>query len=324
MSKKKLIKRLSLAELDATDRVIRGEDVHPVGRLKSRLKSINDLLGGGYPRGRITEIAGREGTCKTLLAMDAIVQAQANGEEVLFVDVEHTFDPEWAKINGVNLSTLRVATPDSGEEAYEIIDAYLSTGELGVIVLDSIANIIPRAELEGDYGQANVGSAPRLNAQAMRKLTDKLFKSPNTALILINQLRGTIPQGGMGPTETTAGGKAVPYYAGLRLRTRRVGWVRRGDKVTGAEFSIEVVKSKITGIKDKSVASFQVDFSIGLDYPYDLLQTLLADGIVSKGGAWFTFNGLPGQELPEPLKFQGEVAVKNYLREHFAEFRQYV
>lgn len=285
------------------DYFYRGKDKEILSPIPTGLPSLDRILGGGFPRGRLSEVFGSPSSSKTLLTLNAIAQAQKSGGKALYIDLEKTFDPRWAKINGVDLDELRVLEPRDGEEAYELLEKYLRTNSMDIIVLDSVAQVVPRAELEGGVADANIGLAARLNAKAMRRLISLIG---NCALIFINQLRSNVSTGPFaGNPDTTTGGRAIPYYASMRLNVRRVGWESRGEEKIGATYRCRIDKCKVLGARPYSIAQFSVDFERGLDIAKDVLLHAQANEWVVKKGAWYTFD--------EDNKFQGEPAAKEYL-----------
>lgn len=293
--------------------VVRGSDIKSVGRIPVGHLSIDKALGGGIPRGRITEFYGKESSSKTLLTLSIIASAQKDGGKCVFIDTEKSFDPVWARLNGVDLESLRIVQPRNGEEAWEVTERYLATGEVDVIVFDSIASAVPNAELEGSIGQANIGLAARLNAQAMRTITsyfgDGDKKNNKTALLLINQERANVSTTPFaGAPSTTTGGRAIPYYASLRIELRKMGPVKVGEVVSGISYRLRVIKAKVTGIKPYSTALFDVDFDYGLDSAKDILNHAIMNKWIDKAGSWYTV-----KETEE--RRQGEAAMKEYLRE---------
>ena len=267
------------------------------------LISIDAILGGGLPKKRVTEIYGPPQSAKTVLALSTIASAQKQGGKAVFIDAERTFEEPWARLNGVDVDALTVVTPTTGEDAYDILLRYLHGGA-DIIVLDSIANVVPSAELESHMADANIGLAARLNAKAMRKITTENKK---TAVVLINQTRAnvsTMPF--MGSPETTSGGKAIPFYATLRLNTRRIGKVEVGGDILGAVYRVRVEKAKTGGAGLFQVGEFQVDFKRGIDIANDTLKHAIAKNMVVKSGAWYAIGD---------KKLQGEAAVKEFMIE---------
>lgn len=310
--KKKKGEKLSLEELEKRllaelgDEVfLRGSDVEDLSPIPTGLMSVDKLLGGGFRRGRFTEIYGAPSSSKTLLVLAAMAEAQKQGGIAVFIDLERTFDKAWAKKNGVDIEALRYILPESGEQAWDLLEQYLASGEVDFIGLDSVAQLVPTAEMEDEMGHANIGLAARMNAKAMRRLTPRLGR---TAVVLINQLRGNVAPGGYGPSETTAGGKAIPFYAAIRLRMRRIAYIESAGVKVGGRFNIRVEKCKVTGMKPYSMVEFEVDFDTGLDFAKDILSRAINENIIKKAGAWFSIEG-------QEEKFQGERAIKDYLIE---------
>lgn len=305
---------LDLDEIDVLvrkeTRLVYGSQIDSIQRIPTGYSSIDGLLGGGVPRGRMTELYGPESSCKSLVLYAAIGRAQRAGDQALLVDMEGTFDPEWAARNGIDPDTLRIIQPESGDLAYQIIEKYLRSGKVGIIGVDSIAQMVPAAELAGEIGDANIGLAARLNAQAMRKLTGFVSQNQQTALVFINQTRANVAPGGYGPSETTTGGRTIPFYMSLRLRLRRIETLTKGDDVLGAKFRMEVRKAKLTGVRYGTKTDFVVDFSHGLDFSHDLLDQALESGLITKGGSWFTYHTEEGEEVKE----QGEPSMKAVIR----------
>lgn len=301
-----------LSEEHGSDLFSFGSDKEPAGRIPTGIMSVDKMLGGGIPRGRITEIFGKESSSKTLLLLCTIAQAQKEGGKCVFVDLEKSFDPIWAKKHGVNLETLRIIEPRDGDQAWEIIESYLSTGDVDVLGVDSVAQIVPRAELEGEMSQANIGLAARLNSKAMRKITSLLGARNNrTALVLINQTRQNVTTGpAYGNPTVTSGGKAIPFYAVLRLNMARIQKITSGNDVVGATFRIKTEKAKLTGVRPFATCMFDVDFDHGADIAKDVLVYAVAAGLCSKRGAWFSY-----QKDGEEIKMQGEIAMKEHMRE---------
>lgn len=249
----------------------------------------NEVLGiGGFPRGRIVEIYGPESSGKTTIALQVIAEAQREGGMAALIDVENAFDPTWAALNGVNVDDLLVSQPECAEEALEIADYLVSSGGFSVVVIDSVAALVPRAELEGNMGQANVGLQARLMSQAMRKLTG-ITNRTGTCVVFINQIREKVGVT-YGSNETTAGGRALKFYASVRLDVRRIGAVKgSGDEIIGN-------KVKIKAAKNKCAAPFrtcEVDllFDCGFDTIGEVIDAAAAKGILVKSGAWYSMNG---------------------------------
>jgi recombination protein RecA len=251
--------------------------------------SLDLALGGrGMPRGRIIEIFGPESSGKTTLALSVIAGAQKAGGVAAFIDAEHALDPSWAKRIGVKLDGLLVSQPDTGEQALEICELLVRSGAVDVVVVDSVAALIPRAEIEGEMGDAHVGLQARLMSQAMRKLTGAISKS-ETVVIFINQLREKI--GVMfGSPETTPGGRALKFYSSVRVDVRRIGAIKDGETTIGSHVRARVVKNKIA--PPFREAEFDIMFEEGISASGDLLDLAANDGIVKKSGAWFSYGDL--------------------------------
>jgi recombination protein RecA len=241
---------------------------------------------GGFARGRIMEIFGEESSGKTTLALTVIAQAQKLGLICAFIDAEHALDPDYAEVLGVNLDDLLVSQPDYGEQALEIADRF-SRGGVGVIVIDSVAAITPKAELEGEMGDHHVGLQARLMGQAMRKLTAIVSKS-STLVIFINQTRMKIGVMFGDPT-TTSGGKALKFYASYRLDIRRIGAVKRGDNVIGNRTKVRVVKNKVA--PPFKAAEFDLIYGKGISYAGEILDVGVEQEVIDKSGAWYSYEG---------------------------------
>lgn len=266
--------------------------------------SIDYALGiGGVPRGRVTEIYGPEASGKTTLALQIVAQAQAKGGHAAFVDAEHALDPKYTKKLGVDLDNLLVSQPDNGEQALEIVEVLVRSGGVDVVVVDSVAALVPRTEIEGDMGDAQVGLQARLMSQALRKLTGVVAKS-HTSLIFINQLRMKI--GVMfGNPETTTGGRALKFYSSVRIDIRRIGAIKDADRVVGGRTRVKVVKNKLA--PPFREAEFDIMYGEGISREGDLLDLAVDKNIVEKSGTWFSYSG-------ERLG-QGRENVKRLLKE---------
>ena len=266
--------------------------------------SIDYALGiGGVPRGRVVEVYGPESSGKTTLALQVIAQAQRVGGNAAFVDAEHALDPIYARKLGVQLDNLLVSQPDHGEQALEIVETLIRSGAIDVVVVDSVAALVPRAEIEGEMGEAQVGLQARLMSQALRKLTGVVAKS-RTCLLFINQLREKI--GVMfGNPETTTGGRALKFYSSVRVDIRRIGAIKDADRVIGGRTRVKVVKNKLA--PPFRVAEFDIMYGEGISREGDLLDLAVERRIVEKSGAWFSYGG-------ERLG-QGRENVKTLLRE---------
>jgi len=262
------------------------------------------LGAGGLPLGRIVEIYGPESSGKTTLTLEVIAEAQRNGKVCAFIDAEHALDPIYAKKLGVDVNELLVSQPDTGEQALEICDMLTRSGAVDVIVVDSVAALTPKAEIEGDIGDSHMGLAARMMSQAMRKLTGNL-KNSNTMLIFINQIRMKI--GVMfGSPETTTGGNALKFYASVRLDIRRIGAVKAGDEIVGNETRVKVVKNKIA--PPFKQAEFQIMYGEGINSLGELIDLGVTHKMVEKAGAWYSCNG-------ERIG-QGKANSIGYLKEH--------
>src|SRR5512136_393360 len=267
--------------------------------------SIDYALGvGGVPRGRVVEIFGPESSGKTTLALQIIAEAQKLGGMAAFVDAEHALDATYAQKLGVDLENLLVSQPDNGEQALEIVEVLVRSGGVDVVVVDSVAALVPRAEIEGEMGEAQMGLQARLMSQALRKLTGVVSKS-KTCLVFINQLREKI--GVMfGNPETTTGGRALKFYSSVRLDIRRIASIKDGDVVVGGRTRVKVVKNKVA--PPFREAEFDVMYGEGISRTGDLLDLAVDKRIIEKSGAWFAYGG-------ERLG-QGRENAKQYLREN--------
>ena len=267
--------------------------------------SLDIALGiGGLPRGRVIEVYGPESSGKTTLALHAIAEAQKLGGTCAFVDAEHALDPSYAKKLGVNIDELLLSQPDGGEQALEITDTLVRSGAVDVLVVDSVAALVPRAELEGEMGDHHVGLQARLMSQALRKLTSSIARS-NCLVIFINQIRLKI--GVMfGNPETTTGGNALKFYASVRLDIRRIGAIKDRDEVVGNQTRVKVVKNKVAA--PFRTIEFDIMYGEGISKMGELLDLGVAAGIVDKSGAWISYKG---QRIG-----QGRENAKTFLREH--------
>jgi recombination protein RecA len=272
--------------------------------------SLDYALGiGGMPRGRVIEIFGPESSGKTTLALQVIAEAQKTGGMAAFVDAEHALDAQYARKLGVDLENLLVSQPDNGEQALEIVEVLVRSGGVDVVVVDSVAALVPRAEIEGEMGEAQMGLQARLMSQALRKLTGIVSKS-KTCLIFINQLREKI--GVMfGNPETTTGGRALKFYSSVRIDIRRIGAIKDGDVVVGGRTRVKVVKNKVA--PPFREAEFDVMYGEGISREGDLLDLAVDRKIVEKSGTWFAYSG-------ERLG-QGRENVKQFLRDNPHTFK---
>jgi len=242
---------------------------------------------GGLPRGRIVEIYGPESSGKTTVALHAIANAQKAGGIAAFIDAEHALDPEYAKKLGVDIDALLVSQPDTGEQALEIMDMLIRSGALDVIVVDSVAALVPRAEIEGEMGDSHMGLQARLMSQALRKITGALHQS-NTTAIFINQLREKIGVF-FGTPETTSGGKALKFYASIRLDVRRIETLKDGQEAVGNRTRVKVVKNKMA--PPFKQAEFDIIYGVGISREGSLIDLGVEVGVVKKSGAWYTYEG---------------------------------
>ena len=242
---------------------------------------------GGLPRGRIVEIYGPESSGKTTVALHAIANAQKAGGIAAFIDAEHALDPEYAKKLGVDIDSLLVSQPDTGEQALEIMDMLIRSGALDVIVVDSVAALVPRAEIEGEMGDSHMGLQARLMSQALRKITGALHQS-NTTAIFINQLREKIGVF-FGTPETTTGGKALKFYASIRLDVRRIETLKDGQEAVGNRTRVKVVKNKMA--PPFKQAEFDIIYGVGISREGSLIDLGVEVGVVKKSGAWYTYEG---------------------------------
>jgi recombination protein RecA len=266
--------------------------------------SLDLALGGGLPQGRIIEIYGPESSGKTTLALHAVAEVQKNGGTAAFIDAEHALDPEYAQRIGINLDTLLISQPDTGEQALEITETLVRSSAVDIIVIDSVAALVPRAEIEGDMGDAHVGLQARLMSQALRKLTGVISKS-KTTVVFLNQLRMKI--GVMfGNPETTAGGQALKYYASVRMDIRGTEQIKDGDVSIGKHVKVKVVKNKVAA--PFKVAEFDIMFNEGISTAGDLIDLAVKYGLVIKSGAWYSYK--------DEKIGQGREAAKQYLKDH--------
>ena len=266
--------------------------------------SLDLALGGGLPQGRIIEIYGPESSGKTTLALHAVAEVQKRGGLAAFIDAEHAVDPEYAAKIGVKLDDLLISQPDTGEQALEICETLVRSSAVDIVVVDSVAALVPRAEIEGDMGDSHMGLQARLMSQALRKLTGVIAKS-KTTVIFINQLRMKI--GVMfGNPETTSGGNALKYYASVRLDIRRTEALKDGDNVIGNHVKVKVVKNKVAA--PFKVAEFDIMYNEGISSAGDIIDLAVKDGLVDKAGAWYSYK--------EEKIGQGREAAKQFLKDH--------
>jgi recombination protein RecA len=290
----------SIMRLGANESLVKDVEAISTGSL-----SLDIALGiGGLPKGRIVEIYGPESSGKTTLCLSVIAQAQKKGGVVAFVDAEHALDINYARKLGVNTEDLLISQPDTGEQALEITETLVRSGAIDVLVVDSVAALVPRAEIEGDMGDSHMGLQARLMSQALRKLTAAINRS-NTLVIFINQIRMKI--GVMfGNPETTTGGNALKFYSSVRLDVRRVGAIKNGEDITGNRTSVKVVKNKMAPPFTK--VEFDLMYGEGISEEGDILDLAVAASMVEKSGAWFSING--------ERMGQGRDQAKNFLKEH--------
>ncbi len=284
-----------------------GDRAEPVGiqAISTGSISFDAALGvGGFPKGRVVEIYGPESSGKTTVALHAIAQAQKAGGAAAFIDAEHAMDANYARMLGVNTDELLVSQPDSGEQGLEIAEVLVRSGAIDILVVDSVAALVPKAELEGEMGDSLPGLQARLMSQALRKLTAIVSKS-NTCLVFINQIREKI--GVMfGNPETTTGGRALKFYSSIRVDIRRTGSIKDGDLVVGNRTRVKIVKNKLA--PPFREAEFDILYNQGISYEGDLLDLAVDRRLVEKSGAWFSYKG-------ERLG-QGRENAKQFIREH--------
>ncbi len=282
-----------------------GSAIRNIEAISTGSLTLDVALGiGGLPKGRVVEIYGPESSGKTTLTLQVIAECQKNGGTAAFVDAEHALDPQYAEKLGVNVDDLLVSQPDTGEQALEITDMLVRSGAVDVVVVDSVAALTPKAEIEGDMGDSHVGLQARLMSQALRKLTGNIKRS-NTMVIFINQIRMKI--GVMfGNPETTSGGNALKFYASVRLDIRRIGAIKKGDEVVGNETRVKVVKNKVSPPFKK--AEFEILYGEGISREGELIDLGVQHELVGKAGAWYSYNG--------DKIGQGKENAKNYLKEN--------
>ena len=280
------------------------KDIVEVGSISTGSFGLDKALGiGGLPRGRVVEIYGPESSGKTTLTLQVIAECQKAGGSAAFIDAEHALDPEYAKALGVDIDELVVSQPDTGEQALEVTDTLIQSKSLDVIVVDSVAALVPRAELEGDMGASHVGLQARLMSQALRKITGNIQKT-NTMVIFINQIRMKI--GVMfGNPETTTGGNALKFYSSVRLDIRRVGAIKDGDEVVGNETRVKVVKNKVA--PPFKVVDFQILYGKGINRIGEIIEYAVKKDVVEKSGSWYSYKGEKiGQGLNKATEFLRE------------------
>ncbi len=282
-----------------------GEVVNDIQVVSTGSLGLDIALGvGGLPRGRIVEIYGPESSGKTTLTLQVIAEMQKLGGIAAFIDAEHSLDPQYAQKLGVNVSDLLISQPDTGEQALEIADMLVRSGSVDIVVIDSVAALTPKAEIEGEMGDSHMGLQARLMSQALRKLTGNI-KRTNTLVIFINQIRMKI--GVMfGNPETTTGGNALKFYASVRLDIRRTGAIKKGEEVIGSETKVKVVKNKVA--PPFKQAEFDILYGEGISREGEIIELGVANKIVDKAGAWYAYNG-------EKIG-QGKDNARDYLREH--------
>lgn len=277
----------------------------PVAVVPTGSIALDAALGvGGYPRGRVVEIYGPESSGKTTLALQAIAQAQRLGGTAAFIDAEHAMDPTYARNLGLNLDDLLVSQPDYGEQAMEIASALITSSGVDVVVIDSVAALVPKAELEGEMGDSFMGLHARLMSQALRKLTGTVART-NTCLIFINQIREKIGVV-FGNPETTTGGRALKFYSSVRLDVRRIGAIKDGEAVVGSRTKVKVVKNKLASPFRE--VELELIHGEGISRDNELLELGAANAIVEKTGSWYSFGGT--------RLGQGREQARQYLREH--------
>jgi recombination protein RecA len=289
----------SILRLGSKDAIV------PIAVISSGALSIDAALGtGGFPRGRICEIYGPESSGKTTIALQVVAEAQKKGGMAAFIDVEHALDPAYARKLGVDVDNLLVSQPDYGEQALEITGALIASGSIDVLVVDSVAALVPKAELDGEMGDSHMGVQARLMSQALRKLTGVVSKS-KTCLIFINQIREKI--GVMfGSPETTTGGRALKFYATVRVDIRRIAAIKDGDAITGNRTKVKIVKNKLASPFRE--AEFDIIYGEGISKEGDLIDMGVANNVVEKSGSWFSYKG-------ERIG-QGRENARQFLKDH--------
>ena len=320
MATKNLEKALEAVQLDINKEYGEGSIMRlggtanlDVEAISTGCLSLDMALGvGGVPKGRIVEVFGPESSGKTTLALHIVAECQKNGGKAAFIDAENALDPEYAKNLGCNSDDLLVSQPDSGEQALDILQKLLETAALDVIVIDSVAALVPKAELDGQIGDVTVGLQARLMSQALRKLSGPINKS-RTCVVFINQIREKI--GVMfGSPETTPGGRALKFYSSVRLDIRRIAAIKEGTDMTGNRTRVKVVKNKVA--PPFKMTEFDIMYGKGISYSGDLLDLALQGGVVEKMGSWFSYKGdkiAQGREKVKALLDTDEKLIKNVL-----------
>jgi recombination protein RecA len=282
-----------------------GEQIEDIQVVSTGSLGLDVALGvGGLPRGRVVEIYGPESSGKTTLTLQVVAEMQKQGGTCAFIDAEHALDTSYAQKLGVNLNDVLISQPDTGEQALEIVDSLVRSGAVDLIVIDSVAALVPKAEIEGEMGDALPGLQARLMSQALRKLTATIKKT-NCMVIFINQIRMKI--GVMfGNPETTTGGNALKFYASVRLDIRRIGSIKKGDEVVGNETRVKVVKNKVA--PPFKQAEFDIMYGAGISREGEIIDLGVAANVVDKSGAWYSYNG--------NRIGQGKDNVREYLKEH--------
>jgi len=320
MATKNLEKALEAVQLDINKEYGEGSIMRlggtanlDVETISTGCLSLDMALGvGGVPKGRIVEVFGPESSGKTTLALHIVAECQQNGGKAAFIDAENALDPEYAKNLGCNSDDLLVSQPDSGEQALDILQKLLETAALDVIVIDSVAALVPKAELDGQIGDVTVGLQARLMSQALRKLSGPINKS-RTCVVFINQIREKI--GVMfGSPETTPGGRALKFYSSVRLDIRRIAAIKEGTDMTGNRTRVKVVKNKVA--PPFKMTEFDIMYGKGISYSGDLLDLALQGGVVEKMGSWFSYKGdkiAQGREKVKALLDTDEKLMKNVL-----------
>lgn len=281
----------ALAQIDknfGAGSIIRmGDEAKPVDVIPSGSLALDHALGiGGYPRGRVVEIFGPESSGKSSLCLHAVANAQRLGGSAAYIDSEHSLDPKYAKNLGVDVDNLLVSQPETGEQALEIVDLLVKSGEVSIVVIDSVAALVPRSELQGDVGDSHVGLHARLLSQAMRMLTGPIYDN-NTLTLWVNQLRERIGTMGYGPNETTTGGRALKFYSSMRLDIRRIATLSEGTEAVANRTKIKVVKNKMA--PPHRICEVDIEYGVGISREAELLELGSNLGIVDKSGSWFKY-----------------------------------